>query len=70
MDYGFDNFSTYVIFDKGQYFDKVSVDDGIKDCTPVVAKGSFLYPLKEEELERVKLHINLPNIIKAPIKKR
>ena len=69
MDYGFDNFDTYVIFDKGQYFNKISVENGIKDFTPIIVKDSFSYPLQEEEIERIKLYVDLPDIIKAPIKK-
>lgn len=69
MDYGFDNFATYVIFDKGQYFNKISINNGVKDHIPIVTKESFSYPLKEEELGKVKLHIDLPDIIEAPIKK-
>ncbi len=69
MDYGFDNFNTYVIFDKGQYFNKILINNGIKDYIPVVTKESFSYPLKEEELEKVKLYINLPDVVEAPIKK-
>ena len=69
MDYGFDNFNTYVIFDKGQYFNKILINNGIKDYIPVVTKESFSYPLKEEELEKVKLYINLPDVVEAPIKR-
>ena len=69
MDYGFKNFITYVIFDKNQYFKKIPITDGNKDYITVVAEDSFLYPLKEEELERIKLHINLPEKVKPPISK-
>lgn len=69
MDYGFDNFATYIIFDKGQYFNKISINNGVKDHISIVTKESFSYPLKEEELGKVKLHIDLPDIIEAPIKK-
>ena len=58
----------YVIFDKGQYFNKIS-ENGIKDFTPIIVKDSFSYPLQEEEIERIKLYVDLPDIIKAPIKK-
>lgn len=67
MDYGFENFNTYVIFDKGQYFNKVYVDKGVKDYVPIVTENSFLYPLRQEELKKIKLHVNLPDTIKAPI---
>lgn len=70
MDYGFENFKTYVILDKGQYFGKISVSGGTKEYIAVVAKDSFFYPLKEEELKKIKIHIEIPDIVEAPIKEK
>ena len=69
MDYGFENFNTYVIFEKGQYIDKISIDNGVRDSLTVVTKESFSYPFKEEELKNIKIHIDLPQSMEAPIKK-
>ena len=68
MNYGFDNFNTYVIFDKGQYFNKIPINNGIKDYIPVVVKESFI-PSKRKRIRKIKLYINLPNVVEAPIKK-
>ena len=70
MDYGFENYKSYVILDKGQYFGKIPVLEGNKNYISVISENSFFYPLKEEELEKIKIHIEVPESIKAPIEKR
>ena len=69
MDYGFEHFNTYVIFDKGQFFKSLPIIDGNKDNISAITKDSFLYPLKEEEIKKVKINLSLPSQIKAPISK-
>ncbi len=69
MDYGFKNFTTYVIFDKEQFIKNIPVIDGNKESIRVVTKNSLLYPLREEELEKVKINVTLPNRITPPVRK-
>src|SRR5690606_17044002 len=69
MDYGFKNYRAYVIFEKGQFFKNIHVNNGQKESVPVVAKNSFRYPLKEDELKKIKINLELPKTINAPIKK-
>lgn len=69
MDYGFENFKNYVIYEEGKFFKNIPVINGEKEIIPAIAKRTFLYPLKEEELEKVKLNIKLPNYLEAPINK-
>ncbi len=69
MDYGFEHFDTYVIFDKEQYIKTIPVSNGDKDSITAVTKESFLYPLKEDELDKVKINISLSTEINPPIKK-
>ncbi|MCF6462054.1 D-alanyl-D-alanine carboxypeptidase family protein [Clostridium sp. Cult1] len=69
MDYGFDNFTTYVIYDKNQFMKEIPVTNGSKDYIHAVSKNSFLYPLSDEELDEVKININLPKTLEAPIDK-
>lgn len=69
LNYGFEHFKDYVIFDEGQYFRSIPVIDGDKEYIAAVAKKMFFYPLKEEELKNIKIHIDLPDKIKAPIGK-
>lgn len=69
MDYGFEKYKSYVILDKGQYFGRVSVSDGNREYVNVISKDSFFYPLTEEELENIKIHVEIPNTINAPVEK-
>lgn len=69
MDYGFENFDTYVIFDKEQFIGKIPVINGENEILSAVTKDSFLYSLKEEELEKIQLDINLVDFVDAPAKK-
>lgn len=69
MDYGFNNFTNYVLFDKEQLFNKIPVKKGTKEFVYAVAKEGFLYPLKDDEIEKVKLYISLPDEFTAPIVK-
>ncbi len=69
MDYGFENFTTYVICEKEQFFKKIPINNGKKDFVSAISQDTFIYPLKEEELDRVKINLNLPKAIEAPIAK-
>lgn len=69
MDYGFNNYSTYVIFDKNQFVKNIPVISGEKKSVSTVTNDSFIYPLKEEELEKIKISINLIEKVQAPINK-
>ena len=69
MDYGFENFKNYVIYEEGQFIKNIAIQNGEKELLHAVAKESFYYPLKEDELDRVKININLPEYLEAPINK-
>ena len=69
MDYGFKEYKNYVILDKGKYFGKIPILNGNREDLIAVAADTFIYPLEEEEMEKIKIHIDAPDSIKAPIKK-
>jgi len=69
LDYGFKEFKNYVIWDAGQYLMEVPVINGKKDSVPVVVEKLFTYPLKEEELKDIKIYIDMPDEIVAPVEK-
>lgn len=69
MDYGFENYNTYVLCEKQQFFKIIPIENGNKEFVTAISKESFLYPLREDELERVKVNISLPKLIEAPIHK-
>ncbi len=69
LDYGFSNFSKRIIYDVGQYIGSVKVNEGNKDKVAVITKNSFVYPLKDEEVEKITVFYKMPPEIEAPIKK-
>lgn len=69
MDYGFNNYKSYLIFDRGQFVKKIPVIDGEVDEVVAVTKEAFQYPLKEEELDEISISINLVESVKAPVRK-
>jgi D-alanyl-D-alanine carboxypeptidase (penicillin-binding protein 5/6) len=69
MDYGFDNFKLYKIYEKDQLITQADVIEGLKDKIPLVSENDLFYPLKEDEIKKIKLITKYKEIIKAPIKK-
>lgn len=69
LDYGFDNFTPYIIYDKNQFMKKIRVEEGNKDYLNLVTEKDLFYPLKEEEIKKVKINIVVPEEINAPIHK-
>ncbi|MBW4828784.1 MAG: D-alanyl-D-alanine carboxypeptidase [Clostridiaceae bacterium] len=68
LDYGFDNYKPYFLYDEGQFIKNIKVEDGSKEYLPVVTNTSCILPLKEKEKENIKITIDLPKKITPPIK--
>lgn len=69
MDYGFENYKLYRIYDKNQQLSTGLVEDGAKDKINLLAEGELYYPMTQEEKAGVKLKISLEKSLKAPIEK-
>ena len=69
MDYGFDNFNSYVIIKKGQLIKELPVLYGKKESVTAVSEKGFSYLLTEEELEKIKVDYRLKENVKAPVNK-
>lgn len=69
MDYGFNNYKLYNIYEKDQLITQANVIEGVKEKIPLVSERDFLYPLRKEEVDKIKLNVNILNEINAPIKK-
>ena len=69
MDYGFENYNLYTIYDEEQLITQVEVINGQKDRLPLVTQKEFLYPLSEEEMGKINLVIDLDKNITAPVEK-
>lgn len=69
LDFGFDNYSPYIVYDKSQLIKSLNVVKGNKDYVPIITEDVCILPLKEEEKKNVKVVINLPEELEAPISK-
>lgn len=68
LDYGFENYKKHLIFSKGQFIKNIRVNDGTKASVPIVTSKDFITLLKNEEKGKIKITIELPSSIDAPIK--
>lgn len=69
LNYGFDNFKPYIIYDENQFIKKIKVDDANKDYIDLVTRQDLFYPLNEYEVKKVKINIVTPDKVRAPINK-
>ena len=68
MDYGFENYNSFVIHSKDQFIESIELLDGDKEKVNVVTKEELIIPLKGEEREKIKILAKLPDVLEAPIK--
>lgn len=69
MNYGFENYSLYPIYQKDQLITQINVLNGEREKLPIVAAGDLMYPLKDEEKDKVKISINVEEKVEAPVVK-
>lgn len=69
LDYGFDNYKPYIIYDKNQFVKKIKVNDANKEDINLVTQNDLVYPLKEDEIKKIKINTVAPDEVKAPIYK-
>jgi len=69
LDYGFENFKMYMLYDKSQFVGKVPTEGGIVDYLNLITEDQLYYPLKDGERENVKIVADLPELIQLPVEK-
>lgn len=57
FDFGFEKFNLYTIYSKGQLLKRIRVEDGLKNELILVSDDKLTYPLKDEELDKVKINL-------------
>ncbi|WP_097677455.1 D-alanyl-D-alanine carboxypeptidase family protein [Anaerosalibacter sp. Marseille-P3206] len=67
FDYGFDNYESIIVYDKGQFIKNLKIKDGNEEYLPVITEDICTLPLKEDEKEKIKVVIHLPDELEAPI---
>ena len=68
MDYGFENYKPYTIYNKDQLMKKIQITKDEIDVH-LVAENDLVYPLEDEEIKSVKMNININNDIELPLEK-
>lgn len=69
LEKGFNEYKMVDLTEGYDYSRYIKLDGGQREFVEVGTKGKFLYPLKEEELSKVKYIYETPSIIHAPIQK-
>lgn len=69
LDYGFETYKPFFIYDKGQFVKKIKIDKGTKEYLDLVTEDGLFFPLKEDEREKIKIHVQSLSDIELPIEK-
>lgn len=67
LDYGFDNYKPILLLSKGQFLKEVSIINGEKNSINVLSDKDLIIPLKDKEIEKIKIILNFPDSINAPV---
>ncbi len=69
LDYGYESYRSTLIYDENQFIKKINVINGDKEYVNLVAEKAYYYPVKENERDKIKINLEIPEVIKAPIDK-
>ena len=67
LNYGFENYKKYDIYNKGDRIRTVSVDKGKRSEVSLVAGKDYAVALKPGEKEKLHMKATLPESVKAPV---
>lgn len=68
LDFTFDNYKNYEYMKKGQQLQYVSLHKGVSDKVAIYSASDITIPLRQEEVDKVKVIYNIPGVIEAPLK--
>lgn len=68
LDYGFEKYSPYMVYNKNQLIDKIKIPNGYEKLNIVTSKELF-YPLKDDEKKEIKVKVSINEDLKAPIER-
>ena len=67
FDYGFDNYSLYTIYNKGQLLKKIDIENGSRKDVVLVSNENLIYPLEGEEKNQIKINLDLKKNPSLPV---
>jgi len=68
LDYAFGSYKSYEYLKKGQEVSEVKLNKGLEDKILVYSDSDISFPLRQDEVDRVKVVYNIPKVSEAPIK--
>lgn len=68
LDYAFGNYKVHEYLKKGQLISGISTHKGVKEKVDVYSDSNISFPLKEDEVDRVKVEYDIPKTLEAPVK--
>ena len=69
LDYSFEKYKPYVVFEEGDMVKNIMISGGTKDTVDIRAPRKLIIPVEDGESEKVISIIQLPEVINAPILK-
>ncbi|SDY49420.1 D-alanyl-D-alanine carboxypeptidase (penicillin-binding protein 5/6) [Proteiniborus ethanoligenes] len=69
LNYGFENFKPALLLSKGQFLKEIQIINGDKEKYNALYDSDLIIPLKEGEKDKIKILVNLPDTIPAPVEK-
>jgi D-alanyl-D-alanine carboxypeptidase (penicillin-binding protein 5/6) len=69
LDYGFENYKNYDIYTTGQPIFNVPVIKGKQNDIPMIAGKGFSIALKDDETEKIRTEVLVPESVEAPVLK-
>lgn len=69
LDYGFENYRPTLLLSKSQFLKKIRILEGTSEYLNVLCNEDLIIPLSEEEREKVKIVLNIPDTLNSPISK-
>lgn len=69
LDYGFDNYKPALLLSRGQLLKKIEILNGDRDFLNLLYEDDLIIPVKEDEKEKIKIVLNLPDSLNAPVYK-
>lgn len=69
FDYGFENYKPALLLSKGQFLKKIEILDGDKEYLNLLCEDDLIIPVKDDEKGKIKIILNLPDSLAAPVYK-
>lgn len=67
LNYGFENYSSKLILESGEFIGDVTVEQGVEESFSVYTQQDIYYPLTNEEYDKLEKRVYIEQCISAPV---